>query len=1584
MRRHRALLIGAGDYDDPAIPPLPFVREDLQRLASVLGERGFQTVEVPEARRGVTPNFVGGQVGRFLRDAKAGDTLLVLLSGHGGHFEGHDYLVPEDASFDVEPFAGSCVRIDWRKELEESEAAQVVFLIDACREGFERGDTMRSPGPAGWSDAKIHAALERKVAYVYACSTAQVALFVGPDEAVAEGVEVGTVPQESFSLFSRAVSDVVSGRPYALALAEFEEAVQQRIGQLHAAYRKSRPVQRVRVVTDIDKRGFTVFPGPVRDACRHPWLRAVAGHPAWERVDPELSAARELLKEESLALAERLAAAYESAAAALAGDPWHHGRLALRAHERAEFLTGKLGKDARLSPTEAALLALLPFVSQAFWAQEAARRIGALAGYPADRTPEGDAFHTFVRGHPRLDRRLRRLRQTGAGTDSARRILWWLFHRWLLQQPDVYAPQSLKELLEPPAADPERPAWIREALSGERLARFVKDQRTSPFTTPRAGELADQEQLAATTLHEHEVREPLVSCLAKTAHALAVDPVDLPEVIAEHLGISDSVDLAELHTTLDASRWTGSGAGRALTAVCGHPAVEIALQTHAQRVDALLRDINQAAAKAGHTLAPLAQLPPYANAGGVRPSGHTPANLSSGIRFHLAEDRVQELLMGEELYGDRGLAVRELYQNALDACRYREARTAYLERTGQRPARWTGLIEFVQGTDAAGRPYLECRDNGIGMGVSELSRTFSQGGARFVDLPEYVEEAADWAQLDPPVRLHPNSRFGIGVLSYFMLADEITVHTCRLGRDGRPGRLLKVTIAGPGNLFRIEDVGPGEWAGTHVRLHLTARAARRSALDQLAEVLWVAQYRVRVTHGSRTSEWEPGVLREDLAAAYSGSPGGPMRKLGRCFPSSHPDLWWTESNGMLLSDGLRAGDDPSSRAYPYGVIVNLHGPHRPELSVDRRRLLGYDAEYVRRIMRQALPSFAEVARRVLSRAWLQGMSRHLLSFADESLERAAAVGGTLSIAGEEVPLADLGYFPPDTLVLSGIYGRFPTQRDSRLLYLGLFPEPVLRWRLRALLAKGLGGPTGPGFPGPPALPMARPSDLHLLSEDCFDSVRSWELIGGGHYRLHMYLDGDALHLADFLGSLVNTYRWRSPAAELTVGEVFSRVQATGYPASQVVGRLGELGYRTPDLRGAGAATAEDMALLRSIGARGGWLEPGAVLGVPQISVSAARAGRSPAEAATRLADLGYQVPRHPYRDTPWSPEDAALLLGLWDREYAQYGPGPVEEPRLISTARIVTVAFRTSRSHASVIRLLGEAGFTPAAEAARLGPLRDDDTVLLSEGFPVDRPVPRGALVAIAQHLGRSVADVAARLAELGFQPPDRLPADDALRAEDAELVKQLTSHLYGWPAEDRPVDIFTLASVAGGPRRLPDVADWFEGLGYQVALDRELLAAVLPRELSALRRVGREGVHLFAVVPPELLLAAARATGRPLTAVARKLARLGLTIEPVPEELAAEYAMESLLSQVLDPAHPLDLESARARADLGPVSLRALLTVATRHGTTFREAARLATEIGMAHEAAEWFPEPERPAELDGGRTPSVGAPDGDALPAG
>ncbi|MFI0937746.1 caspase family protein [Streptomyces sp. NPDC021020] len=962
---YRALLIGASTYDDPAIGDLPFVPEDLRQLHAALSARGFASVEVLEAPRGIIRTTVNARVGGFLREARRDDVLLVVLSGHGQRFEGTDYLIPEDASFAIRPFAECCVAIDWQRELEDSAAAQVLFLVDACREGFAR-DTMSPVGVRGWGGQRIAAALRRKVGYLYACSPAQVALFVKPNEQAADG----TSPGESFSLFSRAVAGVVAELPHAMDLGEFHRQVQERVTALHRAYAKPGSPQAVRLATDLDGADFTVLPGPPKDAGVHPWVRSVTGHAAWERT--AAGPAREAIQEAAEELAAQLARAYDESGAVLTDDPWHDAQLATRTQERANFLVRGLDPATAFSPTEAALLALLPLVTQAYWARQAASRAAVLDG-TAPR-PEQDRFQAFTRSHPRLVRRLAALDQTAEPHGDAARIRWWLHHRWLLHQPELYTGGALAALLALPDR-PERPAWCSGALGPARFAHFLQDQRQAPFAHPQGPALPDT--VAASTGHEHMVRQDVVGALAKTAHALAVDPVDLSEIVAEHLGISDAVDTGALLATLRGSDWRGAGAGRSLNAECGHPAVQIALREHATRTDALLRDISRGAAGG-----PLHALPAYADADRVRLTGGAAHHLTEGIRFQLAEDRVQELLMGESLYSDRDLAVRELYQNALDALRHRDARTQYLTRTnsGRRLPPWTGAITFRQGIAPDGRGYLECHDNGVGMGVTEIARAFAQGGARFVDLPEYAEEQAEWSQLDPPVQLFPNSRFGIGVLSYFMLADEIEVRTCRMSREGRPGRQLRVTIAGPGNLFRVEDLGEGDEPGTVVRLLLSRGRAPVSVVDVLEQVLWVAQYRTTAEQGARRGVWEAGVLAD---AAGAGQPP---------VASGHPDLWWTDEAGQLMADGLFVKCSGVHDLLPYGVLVNLHGPHQPELTVDRAEVIAFSRDHAVRLACEAAARESASAARMANWYWTAKVSTDSPQVGDAVIAAAARTG----------------------------------------------------------------------------------------------------------------------------------------------------------------------------------------------------------------------------------------------------------------------------------------------------------------------------------------------------------------------------------------------------------------------------------------------------------------------------------------------------------------------------------------------------------------------------------------------------------------
>ncbi|MFJ6558144.1 caspase family protein [Streptomyces luteogriseus] len=1326
MARYRAMLIGVARYAAPGISALPFVPGELERMAVALTARGFQVSQLADPTWQLTPNIINGEITSFLTKAEPGDRLLIMLSGHGVHSEGKDYLVPEDIHPELSTFVSGCVEIDWRAELEHCRAAQIVFLIDACREGIER-DTK---GTSAWTNRKVAGTLRRKVAYIYACSKAEYARYVRETDTVRDGHEVGTRPRESFSLFSRAVTDLLGGT--VSTLREFRPAVQERVDALHSAYGKPGTAQQVRVLTEDDLDDFVLFPPGERDAATdgedgmaRAWAETVTGHVAWQRTNPVLGTTVDVLREYCGRLAGNYARACAEAERGLPEDPWYDRELARRTAERLGFLLVHLPEQSRLSPTEAALLTVLPFAAQAHWSRHAAHQ-----GLP------GAELSNFLPAFPRLHRRLRALEQQSLD-QAAWDIRWWVLHRWLVQHPDAFTTRFLSR---DAATTDTAPGWVREELSAERLVRYLREQRIASAAVPgttRSTALANERSVAPSTAHEHDVRERLVSSLFKAAHALAVDPADLPEVLAEHLGISDSVSLKALHTTVNQSHWLPSGAGRSLNALCEHPAVELALRRHADMVDALLRDINKESTKKGSSLAPLSSLPAYADAQQVHLSTKTPAELSSGIRFRLADDRVQELLMGEQFYGNRALAVRELYQNALDALRYRSARTEYLRRTGVDARDWHGEITFRDGTDERGRSYLECVDNGIGMGVTELSRSFSRGGSRFVDLPEYLEEAALWASLDPPVEFVPVSRFGLGVLSYFMLCDELTVLTCRLDRQGRPGHRLKVTIAGPGNLFRVEDLGPGAEAGTTVRLHAAPGREIPSSGAELVRYLRVSPYRVQAVGRNRKWKWEPGELRltteqKEARAAwhssrrqlvpneqaekerehylrngfsnpylwsrYSTRRGVSDEQLdppGPVASARQRGVWWVEGEGSLLVDGITGGTNL------FGRTVDLHGSKEVTPSVDRKQILHYDRELLHQRCLGAVDDLVDRAR-FLVPEWLRALRERDARLAEAIVVRAAEKRITWQVHGWTIDLGRTGFFPPDQLLLPAVSGTFPwpsARYDIVAAQLILcMPETIVGWRLRALHPEI---PMG-------SLPVAKPSDVELLLSG-EDYRVEWER-GLGEVEARFERTLRELHNhgrvwehfgSEGLRQLVSLPTWRPFTQPVSERDLLLTAVRTGHDVGYVIERLRRIGYDVPSTSPLSTTTFDDMPLVAP-----NWPDPASPVLVPSegcVPLGHLYRQPRPDEAARRLAELGYELPE-PAPDCLLRPEDMdaddRTLISRLTSYYKFYGTpiSPADASSVTQEAIRFCAPLHPRQDHQhqeeAVVRRLTRLGFT--------------------------------------------------------------------------------------------------------------------------------------------------------------------------------------------------------------------------------------------------------------------------------------------------
>ncbi len=413
MSRFRALLLGVAEYDDPSIASLPCVTNDINQLSTAFEARGY-TVEGTEISGRVGRTRLRSTVRKFLETAKPEDTLVIYLSGHGTYHEGITYLIPTDADLGDEMQETAVSLSGWTRAIEDSRAAAVLFLVDACREGFSE---TKSVTRDRWGADKTWRAQRRQVAWVFPCAEGQVSRWVQAD---GEGVF------EPFSLFARALLGALSNPAAPRTLDGLADSLEANMAELTRKHKK--PDQGIRVVTNGRDRTapFRLFPDGTREA--QTWEQAASGHPAWQRI-PQ-TAENQALADNVVSLVRHLDRLRQRAATVINADPWtERGSFALRMSRQLAFLLSSMLGELALSPAEAALLAVGPFVYETHWARqltEAARLLETDGLPPGD--PQRTSFDRYVQGFPRLRRWVGNL-------DGHPPLAWWLLHRWLSGQP---------------------------------------------------------------------------------------------------------------------------------------------------------------------------------------------------------------------------------------------------------------------------------------------------------------------------------------------------------------------------------------------------------------------------------------------------------------------------------------------------------------------------------------------------------------------------------------------------------------------------------------------------------------------------------------------------------------------------------------------------------------------------------------------------------------------------------------------------------------------------------------------------------------------------------------------------------------------------------------------------------------------------------------------------------------------------------------------------------------------------------------------------------------------------------------------
>ncbi len=141
----------------------------------------------------------------------------------------------------------------------------------------------------------------------------------------------------------------------------------------------------------------------------------------------------------------------------------------------------------------------------------------------------------------------------------------------------------------------------------------------------------------------------------------------------------------------------------------------------------------------------------------------------ANMKFTLEQSKILSLLMGVQLYKDKYLCIRELYQNSMDACKFMQSHNFMIGNKEE------FSIEFGMGeqlNDGKSEKYIYCLDNGTGMTKEIVNNYFLRIGNSYYKSREFAGE-----RLNSSKSISPTSKFGIGILSCFMIAKRIEVTT---------------------------------------------------------------------------------------------------------------------------------------------------------------------------------------------------------------------------------------------------------------------------------------------------------------------------------------------------------------------------------------------------------------------------------------------------------------------------------------------------------------------------------------------------------------------------------------------------------------------------------------------------------------------------------------------------------------------------------------------------------------------------------------------------------------------------------------
>lgn len=299
----------------------------------------------------------------------------------------------------------------------------------------------------------------------------------------------------------------------------------------------------------------------------------------------------------------------------------------------------------------------------------------------------------------------------------------------------------------------------------------------------------------------------LALCL-RIADIMDFDRERTPRVLYEYISPENKSSIEEWNKHLSVDGWTIENGILRYECKCSHPSYQNAVLRFLDIIESEL-EMGSIIIQKDKSEKYLLDLPSKIDRRYVVSDGY----IYGDFQFRLDYNSIMNLLMGESLYSSYHMAIRELLQNAIDACKFRQA----FEQISNLEVHDAKICVTLYEDDNDRTLIIE--DNGIGMDVSIIEKYLMKVGVSYYRSREFESIRLDLKKNN--VDFDPISQFGIGVLSNFMISDKFRIETSRFEKlsDSNTTKPLAVNVEGKSGFYVVKEIERNH-CGTKVILSL--------------------------------------------------------------------------------------------------------------------------------------------------------------------------------------------------------------------------------------------------------------------------------------------------------------------------------------------------------------------------------------------------------------------------------------------------------------------------------------------------------------------------------------------------------------------------------------------------------------------------------------------------------------------------------------------------------------------------------------------------------------------------------------------